>query len=96
MIPRVVDGNKVVEVAHLSETILPLGYTPAQNVEQGLAPVLAFVIALGEGADGDPVYYVSCLDEQGARVTGDMYYTLEAARGLPSDEFGIDVTWSPV
>ena len=91
-IPSSVHGNPVVEVAKLESPALPAGYRPPAH-GPALEPAHYFVISVGPGADGEEVYYVSCLDAAGRRVTGDMYYTREAARDFAAREFGIEVNW---
>ncbi len=91
-IPSFVNDNPVVEVAKLESPALPAGYRPPVH-GPALEPAHWFVISVGTGADDNEVYYVNALDADGRRITGDMYYTREAARNFAAREYGIDVNW---
>jgi len=52
------------------------------------------VIAVVEGVDGENLYWVRCLNDERQIVTGDMYYSLAAARRFLSEEYGVEgVAW---
>ncbi|WP_374582857.1 hypothetical protein [Pseudoduganella sp.] len=83
------DGAPVVEYAVLQQKLLPKGYQPRPHAECQMSPVGFFIIAKGSGIDGEPVYWLRGLDDQGQTVVGDMYYTLESAREFLLVEYGV-------
>lgn len=96
-VPTEVDGLQVLEFAILPEKLRPFGYIPPADGSAWLPPIDLIVIAEGPGPDGEPVYWVSCLDEAQNVVTGDMYYSIESARDFPRIEYGVSgLSWRPV
>ncbi|MBR7780422.1 hypothetical protein [Undibacterium rugosum] len=96
-IPAAIYGNEVIEYAELPTKILPCGYVAPRNGQVPLQPIDLVVIAIGAGVDSELLYWVSCLNDQQEVVTGDMYYTVEAARDFLKIEYGVeDVKWTKV
>lgn len=88
-IPLQIDGNPVIHYAQLPYKALPAGYLAPTDGRAALKAIDLIVISLGSGiAEGDQIYWVSCLDEGGNVVTGEMYYTLDAAFDFPRTEYG--------
>lgn len=92
-IPQKIHGNPVTYYARLPYKALPNGYLVPTDGRATLKEIDLIVISNGSGiAEEDQIYWVSCLDEDGKVVTGEMYYTLDSAFDFPRTEYGFQNT----
>jgi hypothetical protein len=86
--PNVIDNCCVLEYGYFPLPLLPLGYVPLPG-SPSLAPILGVAISQSDREDG---YYVLFCTPEWQRVTFGYCETLAAAKLLPSEEFGQDIS----
>ncbi len=86
-IPDRVYGYPVKVYAELDPPAYPSGYLENGDLEK----TNAFLISVSdEGDQNDERFWVSCLGINGKIMSGEMYYTIDAAKEFPKSEFDIE------
>ena len=73
--------------------MFPAGYSGDALVEK----TCAFLLSVSDEGTEEERFWVTCLGTSGALMAGDAYYTVDAAKRFPSQEFDISIrddNWS--
>ena len=86
MIPTSIHGNPVRSFAVIEDPQFPRDYPGDGDLE----PTAAFTISTSdEGSDDAERFWVSCVAASGRMMAGDVFYSLDDAKGFPYSEFDL-------